>query len=291
MPTKPRKQKPPKAPLSSEDRTFPLTVPPCFRIVPGAPPELCLAPGVQVAVSRKEIKRRFEAECVKGFFTRYRKEGGDTRRLEPLLNCLLPITELKLPTQTALKQMVRRASEALDKLLRLPETPLGHQEREVFERAAEILRRFDGHAQKEYLAQFKSHTPSQYVIEIPARVIPSLLFRPVFQGGSASLLLSYPESDRPPQFPLRPPIGAPGLGRVRRGSQTGLIIGVLAAECRRRFIPPWWPEILEVCKAIAPETFTTTYSVEHLQKRVAWAKKDKGQAHIAMLHSTLFPTD
>lgn len=296
MPQTPRTQKPLKVPLSSEDRAFPHTVPLCFRIVQGAPPELCLAPGVQVAVSREEIKRRFEAECVKGFFTRYREAGGDTLRLKPLLTCLLPITAPKPPTQTALRQMVRRAFETLDKLLRLPEIVPWDEGRKILEEAADILRRFDEHAQKEYLAQFKSHTPSQYAVEIPARVIPGPLFRSVIQGGSASLLLSYPESDRSLQFPLVPPLGAPGRGRIRSGSQTGLIIGVLAEECQRRFKAPPWPEILEICKAIAPETFDpkvvmTEVTVKHLKKRVARAKKDKGQGHILALHRLLFPVD
>jgi hypothetical protein len=162
----------------------------------------------------------------------------------------------------------------------------------VFERAADRLRRFDDHAQEEYLAQFKCHMPSQYTVEIPARVIPGPLIRSVFQGGSASLVLSWPAGDRRPQFPLVPPIGAPRPGRIKGGSPTGLILGVLAEECRRRFEAPGWREILKVCLAVAPETFDTEFDtverqVERLRKRVERVSEDQ----ITILFRHLFPAD
>lgn len=251
--------------------------------------KLILAPGVQWAIDSKERARRFNAKPVKAFFARYRKVGGDPQRLKPLLEGLLPVEPPRPPTQKVLKPMVRRASEALNDLLELPGNLPGHKTRKVFEEAADLLCRFDDHAQEGYLAQFTSHTPSQYAVTIPVTIVGSKWLPSQDQESSTCLVLSYPQDkDRPFQTPLVPPIGAPGRGRIQRGSQAGFVIGVLAKECRRRFEAPWWPDILRVCCALAPETFDTKCeTVERLRKRVERVPKD----HIAVLFRQLLPTD
>jgi len=274
----------PKTPPEILERPVPLN----YLITPDGQARIILADGVEWVLGPAEHARRFNAESVKTFFARYQKAGGDPQRLQVLLEGLLQVTVPKPPTQEALKELVRRASETLDELLRLPGNLPGHKAREVFKSAAERLHRFDDHAQEEYLAQFKWREPPMFAVEIPARVIPGPLIRSDFRGGSASLVLSRPAGDRPPQIPFAPPINAPGRGR-RRGSPTGLILGVLAKECKRRHLrAPWWPDILEVCKAIAPETFPPkTATVEHLRKRVEGVPDDQ----ITDLFHRLFSAD
>ena len=267
--------------MPKNPRKTPPLVPLSYTTDPDGQVRLDLAPGVQWAIGQKKHARRFSAEPVKAFFTRYRKAGGDPQRLKRLLEGLLPVKPPRPPTRKAMKRMVRRASEAsktLDELLRLPGNLPGHKARWAFKRAAVRLRRFVDQAQEEYLAQFRSHRRELVTVERPARVIPGPLIRSGFQGGSASLVLTMPVGDRPPQTPPR---GRPS------GSPTGLILGVLAEECRRRFGAPRWDDILEVCRAVAHETFMRTCTVEHLQRRA----KRVDQKLIAWLHAILFPTD
>lgn len=263
-------KKTPKVPLSGKqwtemllgDRAHPITAPACFSITPGQPPELVLAPGVQFAIGPKELERRFRAKPVKVFFARYREAGGDTRRLETLLTCLFPIKVPKPPTRRTLEVQVTTAYRALQDLLRLPGTLQG---REVFEKVADTLRGFDS---GEYLAQFKPEKPLLHIVN---RYVPQLVG----------------DDYRPQTFV--PAVGKQGRGRIRKGSPTGLIIGVLAEECRRRFKEaPRWPDILNVCLVLAPETFDTKCdTVDRLRKRVERVKK----CHITTLHRQLFPTD
>ena len=279
----------PKTPPEIPERPVPLN----YLITTDGQARIILADGVEWVLGPAERERRFDAEPVKAFFARYQEAGGDPQRLRVLLEGLLEVTVPKPPTQEALKDLVRRASETLDELLRLPGNLPWHKALKVLKSAAERLHRFDDHAQEEYLAQFKWREPPMFAVEIPARVTPGPLIRSHFQGGSASLVLSRPAGDtlagdRPLQFPLAPPINAPGRGR-RRGSPTGLILGVLAKECkRRRLRAPWWPDILKVCKAIAPETFPPkTATVEHLRKRVEGVPDDQ----ITDLFHRLFSAD
>lgn len=246
------------------NRSFPVTAPLDFTFVaPSQPPELTLAPGVQLIIGPKELEQRFRHEPVKAFFARYRQAGGDTRRLETLLTCLLPVTVPRPPTQTTLKRKVQEAHRALGALLRLPGTLPG---REVFEKAADTLRLLDERDWVAYLTQFKPDKPTLFNVEMRA---------PGFEEWS------YPKTHVPP-------IGATRRGRIHSGSPTGLVIGVLAELCRRRqFETPWWPAILAVCQAIAPETFDYRDTPERLQKRVASVPKEK----IAFLYGKLFPTD
>jgi hypothetical protein len=240
------------------DRTHPITAPACFSITPGKPPELVLAPGVQLTIGPKELERRFRCKPIKAFFARYREAGGDTRRLETLLTCLLPVKVPLPPPRRTLEAQVTSTRRALEDLLRLPGTLPG---REVFGKAADTLRALD---LREYLAQFKPDKPVLISVDM---YVPQLVG----------------DDYRPQTFV--PAIGAQRRGRIRKGSPTGLIIGVLAEECRRRFEAPWWPDILEVCLALAPETFDPKCdTVERLRKRVERVRKDR----IVYLHRSLF---
>jgi hypothetical protein len=252
--------------IITRGRQYPHTVPLCFRIVPGQAPALTLAPGVQVAVSPKEIERRFKAECVKTFFERYREAGGDTGRLETLLTCLLPVSVPKPPTRVTLSRSVRKAYGALQELLRLPGTLPG---REVFHEAADVLQFLDARGWVAYLAQWKPEelTVFTFTVESATQAFEDYPY--------------YPQS-------MVPAVGANRRGRIRSGSPTGLIIGVLAEECRRRFKKPRWSDVLAICCAIAPETFDIKLdTVERLQKRVERVPKDK----ITILFRQLFPAD
>lgn len=272
--------------MPKKDRQNPLTVPLSWTVKDGQA-RLELAPGVQWAIGQKERTRRFNAEPVRRFLARYQQAGGDPQRLKPVLEGLLPVkAPPSPPIRRVLKSTVRKAFEALTVLLQLPGNLPGRNARQVFERAATQLRQFDEQA---YRQQFTSHTPSQYAVRIPVTVVGAKWLPPQDQQSGTCLLLSYPEDkDRPLQFPLVPPIGAPGRGRMRRGSPAGSIIGVLAEECRRCFEAPWWPDILAVCLALAPETFDTTCdTAERLRKRVERLPKD----HITNLHRLLFPTN
>jgi len=283
--------------MPKNPRKTPLLVPLSYTTDPDGQVRLDLAPGVEWAIGQKKRARRFNAEPVKAFFARYQEAGGDRQRLKRLLEGLLPVKPPRPPTRKALKQIVRRASEAsktLDELLALPGNLPGHETRWVFKRAAGRLRRFVDQAQEEHLAQLKPRKPPLVAVEIPARVIPGSLIRSGFHGGSASLVLSRPAGDRRPQFPLVPPIGSPVRGRIRSGSATGLILGVLAKECKRRFETFGWGDIVELVCAIAPETFPRDpQTAERLRKRVqAVSKKQRSRKyHIAFLHAKLFPAD
>jgi len=268
--------------MPKNPRKTPLLVPLSYITTPDGQVRLDLAPGVQWAIGQKKRARRVNAPPVKAFFARYQEAGGDRQRLKRLLEGLLPVKPPRPPTRKALKQIVRRASEAsktLDELLALPGTLPGHEARWVFKRAAVRLRRFVDQAQEEHLAQLKPRKPPLVTVERPARVIPGPLIRSGFQGGSASLVLSRPVGDRPPQTPPR---GRPS------GSPTGLILGVLVKECKRRFETFGGGDIVELVCAIAPETFPRDpQTAERLRKRVQATPKDQ----IAFLHAKLFPAD
>jgi hypothetical protein len=203
------------------------------------------AQGVQWKINPEEIRRRFQSEPVRNFLTKYQEAGGNPLRMQQLLLALLPITTPEPPSPQELQQKIERTMQGLAEIVYLP----GHVwQRKRYEDAFFALEAFRGSIDM-YLAQFTSEQSKPFVIH---DYDPELFHDP----------------DSGDIFP--PPTGASRRGRPQRGSSVGLVLGVLAEECRQRFGGPRWCEIQAVVCAVAPETFPYR-SVEHLQKRAAYA--------------------
>lgn len=238
------------------------TVPLSFVKTADGVPVLRAAEGVKLTIDQTTIEQRFESKPVKSFRKQYQEAGGDPRRLHGLLLALLPVSVQKPPTRRTLDKKLEKACQVLSEIIYLPGSVY---KRKLYEDAFFALSAFRAPGSIEmYLKQFKPEKPKPFVVE---DYDPELFH----DLDSGELLV--------------PPIGAPRPGHPRSGSPTGLILGVLAKECRQRFGAPRWRDILAIACAMAPEMFDIKEeTVERLQKRVAHA----GKSMVDLLHSQLF---
>lgn len=238
----------------SKERGYPLTAPLYFVKNSEGAPVLRLAEGVEWAIDPEECQRRFESEPVRCFLEEYQKAGGDPRLMCSLLLALLPIKAKEPPSLQELQQLQQKIEKAMQVLSEIVYLPGCVYQRKLYEDAFFALGAFrQPKAIEMYLAQFTPEQSKPFVVQD----YDPELFRDPDSGDL-----------------LYPPTGAPRRGRPQRGSPVGLVLGVLAKECRRRFETSRWDDIRAVVCAVAPETFSPDLrSVEHLQKRAGYAAR------------------